>query len=304
MNLVEQIFAQAQAGAANGAGFGQFLAEGVAQGQRQQQIDVQKQQLALEIAQAPLKQTLLQQDADMNAAKLELFLQQRADTTKATQAFAGLASRVSPLLDDGQIDEAQNALMEEGANNAFLLTDPRFKALYDFTTRAQDAKLALIRARGDAFEPQLTTLTDPKTGKEYPVIRTGPHVSQVLDPEKDALKRRDQELRAQQLQQKLSDTAKAELHSLYKQIDAKQEKLEALPEKSGMIWNRVPNPKRAELQAEIDALKEKAHGLAGSGASAAPAGDERIPILSPEGKRGTIKRSQLPEALRNGYKQP
>lgn len=71
MNLVEQIFQQANAGSANGQGFGQFFAEGVQSGQRQQSLDIQKQQLAMEIAQAPLKQTLLEQDAQMNALKIE-----------------------------------------------------------------------------------------------------------------------------------------------------------------------------------------------------------------------------------------
>lgn len=285
MNLIDQVFAQQSSGSAEGQGFGQFFVAGLQAGQHQQQIDIAKQQLAMEIGQARLKQTLLQQDAAMNQAKLELFLQGREDTAKATQAFAGLAAQVSPLLEDGQIDEAQNLLMREGAANAFLLTDPRFKNLYDFTTKAQDAKLELLRARGSEYTPKLVTVTDAKTGKEYPVIQTGPHVSQVVDPAKDDLKKRDQELRLMQLQQKLPEAAKAELKSLYKEIDRKKEQLDALPEMSGMIWNRQPNPKRAALQKEIDDLRVKANQLsqvpaAGAAPSAPSAAATPSPALS------------------------
>lgn len=278
MNLVDQIFEQAKLGTAVDPSANPF-ATGVQLGQHQQQIDAQKRQLALEVAQAPLKQTLLAQDAAMNEAKLQMFLQGREDTAKATQAFAGLASAVSPLLEAGEIDKAQNALMEAGANNAFLLNDPRFKSLYDFTTKAQDAKLALLRARSESFTPKLVTLTDEATGKPITVVQTGPHVSQIADLNKSAMEKKALELRQQRLEKELAPSAKAELRDIYDQIKSKREKLDALPEMSGMVWNRVANPKRAALQTEIDALREKAKQLeAPPPAAAAPSASKSFEV--------------------------
>lgn len=182
MNLVEQIFAQAQAGSANGAGFGQFFAEGVSQGQRQQQIDVQKQQLALEIAQAPLKQTLLQQDAQMNALRIQNGLEARQHELEATQAYTGLAAQVSPLLKSGQIDKAQELIGAAVSENGYLAIDGRTKALFDMTTKMQDAKIAVIQAKGAASAKDFTGFPLYKTvkddqGNDMQVMQKGPNLA-------------------------------------------------------------------------------------------------------------------------------
>jgi len=143
----------------------------------QQEQGMRERQLGMQIAQEPLKQTLLQQEADLNAAKLATALQQRQDTVSSTKAFSGLASQVSPLLQDGQIDEAQNAIMAAGVGNAFLLNDPRFKMLYDFTTKAQEAKLELVKAKQNSFTmPYAVSIPSATPGEPpYNAVRTGPN---------------------------------------------------------------------------------------------------------------------------------
>lgn len=70
MNLVDQIFEQAKLGTAPDINANPFL-EGRRVGIAQQHADIAKQQLAMELAQAPLQQTLLQQRADMGALAIE-----------------------------------------------------------------------------------------------------------------------------------------------------------------------------------------------------------------------------------------
>lgn len=294
MNLVEQIFEQAKGGSAQGESFYSAFAQGAQQAQRQQQLDMQKQQLAMEIAQAPLKQTLLQQDSDLKVLAVQNGLQQRQNYINATSAFTNLSDQVTANLEDGSLNEAVLAFTKGGLSNNVLLTDPRYVALgkqLDLMQREADLaeyRKGVVEARTSSFTPTVTTVTDPTTGKKYPVVQTGPHQSQVLDPEKDALTRKAQELRAAELQQHLPETAKAELRSTYKQIDRLQESLDALPEMSGMIWNRQPNPKRIELQKRIDALKEKAASLARPAAPAAAPASATPPTAPSSLRLGSV----------------
>lgn len=129
MNLVDQIFEQAKAGSAQGQGFGQFFAEGVSAGQRQQQINQQQQQLAMEIAQAPLKQTLLQQDSDIKALSIEQLLKKRNDDIQNTKAFMGLQDVVNSRLEEGDLPEAINAFTQINTETPDLWVDPRSQAL-------------------------------------------------------------------------------------------------------------------------------------------------------------------------------
>lgn len=262
MNLIDQIFAQQSSGSAEGQGFGQFFAEGVAQGQRQQQLDMRKRELAMEIAQEPFKKALLVQGAALKQAQAQTLLHDREAEVNAGLAFAELRGKIDPLLASGKIDEAQNILISEGAKNAFLLGDPkgRLKALYDFTVRSQDAKLALLKEKNNGtFTPKLVTLTDEE-GNKVPVVQTGPHVSQVVDVTKAERDRKALELREKHLKQDLPLAVKEEVKSLYKQIDRKREQLDGIAPKT-WTWAHprtpIDNPKRTAIEDEIKAMRER-----------------------------------------------
>lgn len=152
----------------------------------QQEQSMRERQLGMQIAQEPLKQTLMQQEADLNAAHLATVLQQRQDTISATKAFSGLAGQVSPLLAEGKIDAAQAAILAAGSSNAFLLNDPRYKNLYEFTTKAQEAKLELQKNRN--ITPMVIPLTDDRgqtvldaAGNPMTYLQKGPGSGEILN---------------------------------------------------------------------------------------------------------------------------
>ncbi len=179
-----------QAGAAVGSVIARSREASASLAQRaqefQQEQAMRERQLGMQIAQEPLKQTLMQQQADLNAAHLATALQQRQDFISARKAFSGLAGQVSPLLASGKIDEAQNAILKAGTDNAFLLNDPGFKSLYEFTTKAQDAKLELLKARQTS--PMVIPLTDnlgqtvlDASGNPMTYLQKGPGSGEILN---------------------------------------------------------------------------------------------------------------------------
>src|SRR5512146_3207575 len=118
MNLVEQIFAQAQIG--GHAPSGNPFAEGVQLGQNQQRINLANRQFTQELAQWQIKQTMLQQEQKMNALKLEKGMQERQDYVDSTEQFTNLSNTISPLLKAGKLDEAHNLILSAGLDNSFL----------------------------------------------------------------------------------------------------------------------------------------------------------------------------------------
>jgi hypothetical protein len=145
-SLVEQIMLQSQAGSANGAGFGDYFFKGKQLSQQQQQIDMQKQELAANLAMMPLKQTLMQQDAKLNEFQLQDRLQSRQNYLDSTGAFTNLTARLSPLLNEGKLEEAQKEAVSAGLSNSFLLTDPRYKSLTgQLDSMRKEADLAQYR---------------------------------------------------------------------------------------------------------------------------------------------------------------
>jgi hypothetical protein len=299
MSLVDQIFEQIKAGGANNqpSPLAEGFLQGARMGQQQQQIDMQKKQLGMELQMLPLKQKLAEQDAALAQARTQSMLDDRDAEANAGLAFAALKSKVNPLMQAGKIEEAQNTILAE--TNAWLLADPkkRLHSLYDMTTKAQDAKLALIQAKQSQFMPELVTLTDKTTGKTYPVVRTGPHASQVMDPESAALRKEALDLRRQKLLKELPPESKMEAQSLYKAIDRKREQLDdknAFPEETwsfGFPPKKVPNPKRAALEAEINGLHEQIKNLTGkdSESTTAPKFEEGAIYIDGNGNKATYR---------------
>lgn len=175
-SLVEQIFMQAQAGSANGASMIEPFAQGMQMGQRQQQIDLQKQQVAAELAQLPLKQTLLQQDSAMNALKIESFLEDRQDRLRNESSLLELNKLVARSFTEADGPEtAQQMLFESLTKNPRLISDPRFVELRKMVDTSLEAKKMLIEERNKRAGIEglggVTIVTDPLTGKKSTYVR-------------------------------------------------------------------------------------------------------------------------------------
>lgn len=153
MNLVDQIFEQAKAGSAQGQGFGQFFAEGVSAGQRQQQLDMQRQELTAKLAQVPLQQTLLQQQADLNALKIEQGLRDNQDAIEGHSLMAQYA-RVMQGANLLPIESGLRVHSQFGLDHPVVLTNPDYmasgKQLDERVKQAdlQEYRLSIADARG------------------------------------------------------------------------------------------------------------------------------------------------------------
>ena len=124
--------------------------------QSQQRINLEKQQLAAELAQLPLKQTLMQQKATLQGLTIEDKLRDQQNYLDGTTSFVNLKATVSPLLASGKLDDAITFTTQAGLDNNFLLTDPRYKSLtsqLDSMKREadiQEYRKGMIEARKDA----------------------------------------------------------------------------------------------------------------------------------------------------------
>lgn len=175
-SLVEQIFMQAQAGSAQGQGFSDYFAQGAQLGQRRQQLDMQKQQLAAELAQLPLKQTLLRQDAEMNAIRIQDVLEQRQRRIGNEVQLMDLNKNVArSFTEAGGPEDAQVMLFESLKNNPNLISDPRFIELRKMVDTSLEAKKALIEARNQRAGMEglggVTIVTDPLTKEQKTYVR-------------------------------------------------------------------------------------------------------------------------------------
>lgn len=155
-SLVEQIYMQAQGGSAGGAGFADFLVQGRQLNQRQQQINMQESQLAAELSMVPLKKTLLQQDAQMNALKIQADLEARQQQIKNNLDFLTLNQLIPKAFSEADgFPTAMQIGVEAITKNPYLATDPRFKGLFDTITKAQEATESMMRA--EAYRARVDT---------------------------------------------------------------------------------------------------------------------------------------------------
>lgn len=253
MNLVDQIFAQAKAGSAQGEGFGQYFAQGVQAGQNQQRINLAKQQLAQELAMQPLKQTLMQQESEMNAFKLQDYLQQRQNRLDITGNWTWINAEVNDQLAKGDVQAAQQAYLQAGAQDARLFEDQRYVTLgkrldtiMEQQTNAQYkaamADIALARSQLSATQQELA--------------QERLKVSQLnAETNRRVADRKDEEfaLRKQQLETRMTPEqrilfgqalkAESENLSLINDPDAKIRRMEELAAKAGVtLGGLTPTP--------------------------------------------------------------
>lgn len=135
MSLIDQIFEQSKLGTAQDPSANPF-AGGVALGQHQQQIN-------MELATLPLKQTLMQQDAQLNSAKIEQVLSSRQAEIDTEEQLAGLAGRVQHAFTEASPTDAIPFLFEALQKTPRLAENPHFHQLWkDTQTSIQAATLA------------------------------------------------------------------------------------------------------------------------------------------------------------------
>ena len=171
MSLVDQIFQQAQAGSAEGQGFGQFFTQGVALGQRQQELN-------MELAQLPLKQTLLQQEAALSAAKTEGMLYDRQTVVQTQQQLAGLAGIVSKALTEATPEDASPYFFDAIQKTPRIAENPYFQKLWQDVQTSSNAKMQLeqLKQENKAFTPRAVTVPSATPGEPpYTAIQTGPN---------------------------------------------------------------------------------------------------------------------------------
>lgn len=139
MSLVDQIFEQTKLGTAPDPSANPF-ATGVQLGQNQQRINQAQQQLAMELAQAPLKQTLMQQDAAYKAAQTEQLLHLNQVKVNTAESLAGLAGLVSKAWTESTPDAAIPFFYDALQKNPTLAENPGFQELWKNNETAMHAK--------------------------------------------------------------------------------------------------------------------------------------------------------------------
>lgn len=188
MNLVDQIFEQAKLGTAPDVNANPFL-EGRRVGIAQQHADIAKQQLAMEMAQLPLHMTIQQQNADMNALKIQDGLRARQNLIDTETAFSGLADTVHHAMTDAAPVDVNPFFFEAVAKHPRLAETERFQTLWKDYNTSLNAKLALQEAKNAAkaqeFTPGFGTAVNPITGQPEAYWRQSPNNAPLVKPDKE-----------------------------------------------------------------------------------------------------------------------
>jgi hypothetical protein len=154
-SLVDQILSQSQAASANGQGFGEFYMKGRDQAQRQETINLKKQQLAMQLAQLPLKQTLMQQDAQMNSLKLTDMLEQRQLLIQNEGALQEAYNLAGQALASGNPEDAEGYVMDTISRTLGATRDKRFQQLLEDVRMSASAKMQLQELRNSVSGERL-----------------------------------------------------------------------------------------------------------------------------------------------------
>lgn len=200
MSLVDQIFEQAKLGTAPNPDANPF-AGGLQLGLQQQHLNQQAQELAMEIAQAPLKQTLLQQDAAYKQAETEKLLYDRQTVVGTQQELAGLAGIVSQVFSEATPEDAAPYFFKAVQKNPRIAENPAFQRLWQDVQTSVNAKAQLkeLELKGKDFTPQAVSVPSPVAGEPpFIAVRTGPNsytlpqssVMEVKTPEGTVIQQR------------------------------------------------------------------------------------------------------------------
>jgi len=252
MNLVDQIFAQANLGTAPDPNANPF-ATGVQLGQNQQRINLAKQQLAQELAMQPLKQTLMQQESEMNAFKLQDYLQQRQNRLDITGNWTWINAEVNDQLAKGDVQAAQQAYLQAGAQDARLFEDQRYVTLGKRldTIMEQQTNAQYKAALGEAAQARAESAANRALYDQSRLDLSQQRLS--LDREISARKDAEFQLKKSQLETRMTPEqrilfgqalkAESENLSLINDPDAKIRRMEELAAKAGVtLGGLTPTP--------------------------------------------------------------
>lgn len=291
MNLVDQIFEQAKAGSANGAGLGQFFAQGVQQGQEQQRINQQSQELALKIAQVPLQQKLLEQDAAFKAAQTEGLLYNQQSKVQTQQALADLAGGLSKAWTETDGTMSVPMLLDA------LKTTPRLADTKEFWDLAKQNQVSL--AAQNAKEYHEASLQERNASTEERRFKDKPNAVKFEelakqaeaagDPDTAAMYREhaglelEKEARLQRQEEDVHQHNQIRLKQLEANISRTNNKaaLDALQSQFRNIEN-APRLKLAERNAKVSELLREYEQTYGAPAPSAP-GAATTPAPAPTG---------------------
>ena len=143
-------------GAAAGAQIAESYQRGVGLAQRQMEMErnaaMQQEELNMRMKLFPLQQTLQQQQADMNALRIEQGLKARNASIANDKAWGGLSGAVNEKLQSGDLAGARTAFIAGNSSNPNLWIDPRSeqlgKQLEQMGAKENAVKIANIRAQG------------------------------------------------------------------------------------------------------------------------------------------------------------
>lgn len=182
MSLVDQIFQQAQAGSAEGQGFGQFFTQGVALGQRQQELN-------MELAQLPLRQTLLQQDAALKSAQTEQILNARQNEIATQDSLAKLSGLAGKAMTEATAEDVAPLFLDALSRSPDLIRNQYFHKLWQDTQTSINAKVALQEAKNEGKKASANlpagtfgTQVNPLTGKPEAIFYQSPNSAQLVKP--------------------------------------------------------------------------------------------------------------------------
>lgn len=326
MSLIDQIFEQSKLGTAPDPSANPFVS-GVALGQHQQQIN-------MELAQLPLKQTLLQQDAQLNSLRLEQGLKARQDDIEATAAWGGLSGAVNDRLKEGDLGGAITAYTKGNSEFPALWVDPRSQALgkqLDAMQRQENAvKIAGIRT----------------AGSELRYLPPGVKLDRLLQEAQTKLdEAQDDPVLAQHYQQQIdslnaqkqieADKLKVQKDKVVNEADrikASQERTAAIRQNTQALLQRLAGNDRVALNSELRTvddvpnskmdyaakLKEKerilekykarakeqtapAAAVAPVPPASVPTASDRVIVVDKDGNRFWIPSNELERAHRQGY---
>lgn len=156
-SLVDQIFEQAKLGTSVNPDANPVM-QGVAAGQAQQHINLANRQLAMQLAMQPLQMEQQRQANDLQALNIQSSLLQRNLRTKGLEAFNQLQQDVHPDLTGGNIDDTLNKVVSYAGNHPVLWGTPEFVAMKDSLFKMKQeadmakARLEVAGARGTAAQ--------------------------------------------------------------------------------------------------------------------------------------------------------
>lgn len=158
---------------------------------RQMEHDLNRQQVAAQLAQLPLKMTLQEQAAQMNALNIQTQLEDRQQFIRNTEDLLNLRSRVSAAF--SETDDPPGTLrmlsLEAITQNPYLGNDPRFKAFSAEVGNLANETEGLLRAQ--AYR------------ERYEALASASQDKQAIDRVREDRLQKDFEFRKQREEQKV-----------------------------------------------------------------------------------------------------